>query len=154
MEPDRPEIFVLSGANGAGKTTTAGVLLPERLGVDQFVNADLIARGLSPFAPDRTAFRAGRLMLERIHDLRGRRESFGFETTLATRSYARFLREARGSGYLVHLIYIWLSSVDLALSRVRSRVAQGGHDIPASTVRRRYYRGLRNLLELKSSGGR
>lgn len=87
MEPERPEIFVLSGPNGAGKTTTASVLLPERLGVDQFVNADLIARAVSPFSPERTAFRAGRLMLERIRDLRRRGESFGFETTLATRSY-------------------------------------------------------------------
>lgn len=148
MEPERPEIFVLSGPNGAGKTTTASVLLPERLGVDQFVNADLIARGLSPFAPERTAFRAGRLMLERIHDLRRRGESFGFETTLATRSYAPFLRDARVAGYLVHLIYIWLSSVDLAISRVRARVAEGGHDVPPSTVERRYHRGLRNLFGL------
>lgn len=148
MDPERPQIFVLSGPNGAGKTTAASVVLPERLGIDQFVNADLIARGLSPFAPDRMAFRAGRLMLERIHDLRARGESFGFETTLATRSYARFLSDARASGYHVHLIYLWLSGVDLALSRVRARVEQGGHDVPPAIVERRYHRGLRNLFGL------
>ena len=148
MDSTRPQIFVLSGPNGAGKTTAAGVVLPEQLGIDQFVNADLIASGLSPFAPERMAFRAGRLMLERIRDLRSRGESFGFETTLATRSYVPFLRDARAAGYAVDLVYIWLSSVDLALSRVRGRVAQGGHDVPASVVERRYYRGLRNLFEI------
>jgi predicted ABC-type ATPase len=148
MERERPEIFVLAGPNGAGKTTAAAVVLPERLGVDQFVNADLIARGLSPFAPDRMAFRAGRLMLERIHELRSRGESFGFETTLATRSYVRFLEDARASGYIVELVYLWLSSTDLALRRVRARVAQGGHDVPPSVIERRYHRGLRNLFAL------
>ncbi|MBT8207587.1 MAG: hypothetical protein KJO18_04880 [Acidimicrobiia bacterium] len=148
MDPERPQIFVLSGPNGAGKTTAASVVLPERLGIDQFVNADLIARGLSPFAPERMAFRAGRLMLERIHDLRARGESFGFETTLATRSYAPFLSDARASGYVVELAYIWLSSVDLAISRVRGRVAQGGHDVPTAIIERRYDRGLRNLFDL------
>ena len=148
MDPERPQIFVLSGPNGAGKTTVASVVLPERLGIDQFVNADLIARGLSPFAPDRMAFRAGRLMLERIHELQRLGESFGFETTLATRSYVRFLNDARASGYAVHLSYIWLSSVDLALSRIRARVAQGGHDVPAPIVERRYHRGIRNLFDL------
>lgn len=148
MGSERSQIFVLSGPNGAGKTTVAAALLRERLRVDQFVNADLIASGLSPFAPDRMAFRAGRLMLQRIHELRRRGESFGFETTLATRSYVRFLSEARAGGYVVHLSYIWLSSVDLALSRIRARVAQGGHDVPAAIVERRYHRGIRNLFDL------
>ena len=148
MDSERPQIFVLSGPNGAGKTTAAAVVLPERLGIDQFVNADLIARGLSPFAPDRMAFRAGRLMLERMRDLRAQQQSFGFETTLATRSYAPFLRSAQAAGYVVELVYIWLSNVDLALSRVRGRVAQGGHDVPADVVHRRYYRGLRNLFSI------
>lgn len=148
MDIERPQIFVLSGPNGAGKTTAASVVLPERLGIDQFVNADLIARGLSPFAPDRMAFRAGRLMLERMRDLRAQGQSFGFETTLATRSYASFLRSAQSSGYVVELVYIWLSSVELALSRVRGRVAQGGHDVPEAVVRRRYHRGLRNLFSM------
>ena len=143
-----PEIFVLGGPNGAGKSTTATVLLPERLSIDHFVNADLIAQGMSPFAPEKSAFLAGRLMLARIHQLRDRGDSFAFETTLATRSYVRFLRDARARGYIVHLVYIWLSSVDLAHSRIAARVQQGGHDVPAETVERRYWRGLRNFFDL------
>jgi predicted ABC-type ATPase len=145
------EIFVLAGPNGAGKSTTAGLLLPDRLNIDQFVNADLIAQGLSPFAPDKLAIQAGYLMLERIHDLRAHRESFAFETTLATRSYLSFLREAQRDGYLVHLIYIWLSSVQLALSRVAVRVQLGGHGVPSDVVERRYWRGLRNFFKLYQS---
>lgn len=142
------ELFVLSGPNGAGKSTTASVLLPEELGVRQFVNADLIAQGLSPFAADQSAIEAGRLMLRRIHDLRLRRESFAFETTLSGRIYAPFLREAQTEGYLVHIIYIWLSSVELARSRVEARVRQGGHGVPADVIERRYWRGIRNFARL------
>lgn len=145
---ENSEIFVLSGPNGAGKSTTATALLPERLGVEQFVNADLIAQGLSPFAPERSAFEAGRLMLRRIRELRRRRESFAFETTLATRSYVPFLRNAQAAGYVVHVIYVWLSGVGLAQSRVTTRVRQGGHDVPAEVVERRYWRGMRNFFAL------
>ena len=143
-----PEIFVLSGPNGAGKSTTATVLVPESLGIQQFVNADLIAQGLSPFAPASSAIEAGRLMLKRIRDLRTQGISFAFETTLASRYYLRFLPEAQEAGYYVHLIYIWLSSVELALSRVAIRVRQGGHDVPADIVERRYWRGLRNFFDI------
>ncbi len=143
-----PEIFVLGGPNGAGKTTTAKVLLPETLGIEQFVNADLIAQGLSPFAPQTSALEAGRLMLARIHELRSRGESFGFETTLASRSYVRFLQESQHAGYVVHIAYIWLSAVNLAIQRVGIRVQQGGHDVPVSTIERRYWRGLRNFFHL------
>lgn len=143
-----PEIFVLSGPNGAGKSTTATVLLPETLSIEQFVNADLIAQGLSPFAPTSSALEAGRIMHRRIRELRDRRQSFAFETTLASRSYVRFLEDAQQSGFVVHLAFIWLSSPELALSRVAVRVQQGGHDVPAETVRRRYWRGLRNFLGL------
>lgn len=142
------EIFVLSGPNGAGKSTTAMVLLPESLGIEHFVNADVIAQGMSPFAPEKSAFLAGRLMLARIHQLRDRGDSFAFETTLATRSHVRFLRDARDLGYINHVVYIYLSSVELALSRVAARVQQGGHGIPAETVKRRYWRGLRNFFDL------
>ncbi len=145
--PD-PEIFVLSGPNGAGKSTTATVLLPETLSIEQFVNADLIAQGLSPFAPTSSALEAGRIMHRRIRDLRDRCQSFAFETTLASRSYVRFLQDAQQSGFVVHLAFIWLSSPDLALSRVAVRVQQGGHDVPSETVRRRYWRGLRNFFGL------
>lgn len=148
MPNPHPEIFVLSGPNGAGKSTTATVLLPESLGVEQFVNADLIAQGLSPFAPEKSAIEAGRLMLRRIRELRRRGESFAFETTLATRTYAPFLRDAQAAGYVVHLIYVWLSSVELARSRVAVRVQQGGHDVPAEVIERRYWRGLRNFFAL------
>jgi len=143
-----PEIFVLSGPNGAGKSTTARVLLPETLSIEQFVNADLIAQGLSPFAPQSSVLEAGRLMLRRIHDFRSRGQSFAFETTLASRSYVPFLMEAQQGGYLVHLAYIWLSSVQLAFSRVANRVQEGGHDVPRATVERRYWRGLQNLFTL------
>ncbi len=121
-QPRTPEIIVVAGPNGAGKSTTAAVLLPENLRIDQFVNADLIALGLSPFAPERSAFSAGRIMLNRIHRLSEQGLSFAFETTLAGRSYVPFLREAKLAGYLVHLVYIWLSSVELAVARVAHRV--------------------------------
>lgn len=143
-----PEIFVLGGPNGAGKSTTASLLLPERLGVEQFVNADLIAQGLSPFAPETSALMAGELMLNRIRELRSQRESFAFETTLAARSYEGFLREAKADGYIVHLIYVWLDSVEVARSRVAVRVQQGGHDVPADVIERRFWRGLRNFFKI------
>ncbi len=147
-QPQAPEIVVVAGPNGAGKSTTATVLLPENLRIDQFVNADLIALGLSPFAPERSAFAAGRIMLERIHKLSEEGMSFAFETTLAARSYAPFLREAKQAGYLVHVIYIWLNSAELAVARVAHRVQQGGHDVPRAVIERRYQRGLRNLFSI------
>lgn len=127
---------------GRVSPATATVLLPEDLGVEQFVNADLIAAGLSPFAPERSAIQAGRLMLQRIRDLRRRHESFAFETTLAARNYAQ------ADGYLVHILFIWLSSVELACSRVAARVQQGGHNVSTEVVERRYRRGLKNFFRL------
>ena len=147
-QPQTPEIVVVAGPNGAGKSTTASVLLPENLSIDQFVNADLIALGLSPFAPERSAFAAGRIMLKRIHKLSEEGMSFAFETTLAARSYAPFLRKAKQAGYLVHVIYIWLNSTELAVARVAHRVQQGGHDVPREVIERRYQRGLRNLFSI------
>lgn len=143
-----PEIYVISGPNGAGKSTSAVALLPKWLGVEQFVNADLIAQGLSPFAPQSAAIEAGELMLRRIHELRARAERFAIETTLATHSYAPFLRNAPTAGCVVHIIYLWLESVQLAQSRVAARAARGGHDVPAHVTERRYWRGLRNFLRL------
>lgn len=144
---NKPEIFVISGPNGAGKSTTATVLLPESLQIDQFVNADLIANGLSPFSPASAALDAGHVMYSRIRKLRDQHRSFAFETTLASRSYVAFLRQAQDSGFIVHLAYIWLSSPDLAESRVAARVQQGGHDVPRETIVRRYWRGLSNFFE-------
>jgi len=147
MESEHPEIFVLGGPNGAGKTSVAKRILPDS-DVLAFINADFIARGISPHSPESTAFEAGRLMLKRLRELRGARETFGFETTLASRTFATFLREAQASGYLVHVIYACLSDPDLAVHRVRLRVLRGGHDIPEETVRRRYARSLTNFFQL------
>jgi predicted ABC-type ATPase len=144
----RPLVVVLAGPNGAGKTTASRSLLADTLGVLTFVNADVIAQGLSGFDPDSAAFEASRIMLERLHGLANRRESFAFETTLAARSYAPWLDELRRSGYEVRLYYFWLQSADLAVARVRLRVSQGGHDVPEATVRQRYRRSLQNFFRL------
>lgn len=143
-----PDIFVIGGPNGAGKTTAAMKLLPVRLHCAEFANADSIAAGLSPFRPDTVALEAGRTMLRRIRDLAEARRDFAFESTLSARSFAPFLREQIKRGYEVHVIYLWLSSVEIAIQRVRTRVAMGGHSIPEDVIRRRYTRGLSNLFEL------
>lgn len=142
-----PQLFVLAGPNGAGKSTTARTLLPGTLGVDQFVNADNIAAGLSPFAPQSAVIDGARVMLERIEMLVGRRESFGIETTLAGRTTASLVRRARDHGYFVSLTYLWLSDPSLAVQRVADRVALGGHHVPHETIVRRYHRGLTNFWE-------
>jgi len=143
-----PSIVVVSGPNGAGKSTTAEALLKGTLAVEEFVNADVIARGLSGFAPEGSAVRAGRILLARIRELAELRTSFAFETTLASKSFGSWLRGLRNTGYLVHILYLWLPSPDLAVLRVRRRVLAGGHDVPEETVRRRYARSLGNFLEL------
>jgi predicted ABC-type ATPase len=139
---------ILAGPNGAGKSTAAPELLQGALAVNEFVNADVIARGLSAFDPESAAIAAGRVMLARIRELAEQRVSFAFETTLASRSFAPWLRDLRASGYTVHLFFLWLSSADLAVERVAERVAAGGHSIPADTVRRRYRAGIRNFFSL------
>jgi len=144
----RPHIVVLGGPNGAGKSTTAPALLRGQLGVDEFVNADTIARGLSAFAPERAAIDAGRVMLRRLDQLAAQQRSFAFETTLASRTFAPRLARWAKAGYCVHVVFLWLPSADLALARVRERVLLGGHDVPVETVRRRYARGLRNFFSL------
>lgn len=143
-----PSIVVVSGPNGAGKSTTAEALLEGTLAVDEFVNADVIARGLSGFAPQGSAMAAGRILLARIRELAEQRVSFAFETTLASRSFAPWLRSLLSSGYRVHVLYIWLPSPELAMLRVRGRVQAGGHFVPEETIRRRYSRGMSNFFEL------
>jgi predicted ABC-type ATPase len=143
-----PKIVILAGPNGAGKSTSAAKLLRGALKVDEFVNADTIAQGLSAFAQDRVAFQAGRIMLARLAELAAARSSFGFETTLASRTYAPWLAELRASGYKVHIVFLWLSSPDEAVARVAERVRAGGHDVPEPTIRRRYDAGLKNLVTL------
>lgn len=139
---------MIGGPNGAGKTTCAMTLLPEILKCREYVNADAIAAGLSPFSPERTAIRAGRLMVERIHSLAQMGQDFAFETTMASRSFAPFLRQCKQNCYSVSLLYLWLKSPLLAGKRVALRVSGGGHDIPRPVIRRRYYRGLRNFVNL------
>jgi predicted ABC-type ATPase len=146
-----PLVVVIAGPNGAGKTTAASSLLQGALAVDEFVNADTIALGLSAFQPEQVAIAAGRIMLERLQSLARSRESFAFETTLASRSFAPWLRELRDQGYRAHLAFLSLPSPELALARVRERVRRGGHDVPETVVRRRYIAGLRNFFTLYQS---
>jgi len=147
-DPAQPTVYVIAGPNGAGKTTFATEFLPGFVQCREFLNADLIAAGLSPFAPDGQNVRAGRLLLERIDELAGRKATFGFETTLSGRTYARLLGRLRGVGYRIVLFFLWLPSADLAVQRVTIRVRQGGHQVPEDAIRRRYGLGLRNLFGL------
>jgi predicted ABC-type ATPase len=140
-----PKIVIIAGPNGAGKTTFASAFLPREAGCPRFINADLIAAGLSPFAPETAAIRAGRLMLEEIDSCVRRRDNFAFETTLSGLGYLRRIREWRRSGYHVSLFFLSLPSVDLAIARVAERVRQGGHAIPEDVIRRRFVAGRRNL---------
>ncbi|MFO7899985.1 MAG: zeta toxin family protein [Planctomycetota bacterium] len=143
-----PNIVVLAGPNGAGKSTTGPALLRDTLGITEFVNADTIARGLSAFDPEGAAIEAGRVMLRRIHELAEERATFAFETTLASRTFAPWLAELSEAGYRVHIVFLWLPTVRLAVERVAERVRLGGHDVPEEVVRRRYEAGLRNFFEL------
>jgi predicted ABC-type ATPase len=141
-------LYVIAGCNGAGKTTASYFVLPEMLDCKEFVNADEIARGLSPFQPEKVAIEAGRIMLKRMKDLMTHKVDFAFETTLSSKSYARFIHNAQSEGYHVSLVYFWLNSPELAIERVKIRVASGGHDIPDDVIRRRYWAGIKNLSHL------
>lgn len=143
----QPQLILLGGSNGAGKTTSAKVLLPRLLKVAQFVNADEIARGLSPYAPESAALEAGKLLLKRIRTLADRRESFALESTLAGVGHARFCQKLKRQGYRITLIYVWLDDPGIAIHRVEERVRKGGHDIPPDEVRRRYDRSLINFVD-------
>lgn len=145
------QLYIISGCNGAGKTTASYTVLPEVLQCKEFVNADEIARGLSPFNPQGMVIEAGRLMLKRISELMREGENFSIETTLATRSYARLIQQAQLQGYKISLIYFWLSSPELAISRVQRRVSEGGHGIPEGVIRRRYQAGMNNLFDIYMS---
>ena len=141
-------LYIISGPNGAGKTTASYTVLPKILQCKEFVNADEIARGLSPFNPESVAIEAGRLMLKRISELLQRNESFSIETTLSTRSYFRLVEKAHSQEYDVTLLYFWLKSPQQAIERVAERVAKGGHDIPKDIIVRRYWEGLDNLFKI------
>ena len=143
-----PSLYIIAGPNGAGKTTAAYTLMPDLLNTTEFVNADEIARGLSPFNVEAVAFEAGRLMLKRIDYLLERGVDFTIETTLSTRSYVLLIRRARSLGYTVNLFFVYLSSPEMAVERVAERVAAGGHHIPEDMIYRRYERALINLFTL------
>jgi predicted ABC-type ATPase len=141
-------IYIISGCNGAGKTTASLTILPEILNCKEFVNADNIALGLSPFQPEKVAFEAGRIMLERIDTLLKLNENFAFETTLSTKSYKHRLLEAKQNGYTVKLLFFWLPTIEMAINRVALRVSEGGHNIPKGIIARRYSRGIENLFKI------
>ena len=141
-----PNLYIIAGCNGAGKTTASYTVLPEMLNCKEFVNADEIARGLSPFQPEKAAIDAGKIMLTRIQELIKSKVDFSFETTLSPRYFINLIKEAQEQGYFVTLIFFWLNSVDLAIQRVRMRVSEGGHDIPEDTIRRRYKKGVANFV--------
>ncbi len=143
-----PNLYIISGCNGAGKTTASFTILPEILNCREFVNADEIARGLSPFEPESVGIEAGRIMLARIDELIHQKKDFAFETTLSTRSFVNTVKKAQEGGYYVTLLFLWLDSVEQAIDRVKSRVADGGHNIPEETIKRRYTKGIENLFEL------
>jgi len=141
-------LYIISGCNGAGKTTASYTILPEMLNCNEFVNADEIAKGLSPFNPNEVAIKAGRLMLSRIDELIENGVDFAFETTLATRSYVNTVKKAQKKGYFVTILYFWLNSPELAIERVKIRVKEGGHNIPEKTIKRRYDLGIKNMFNL------
>lgn len=142
------KMVIIAGPNGAGKTTFAREFLPHEADCPIFVNADLIAAGLSPFQPETVAVRAGRLMLEEMTRHAADRCSFAFETTLAGLSYARMIDTWRAYGYRVKLIFMSLASADQAVARVAMRVRQGGHHVPEDTIRRRFAAGLRDFQQV------
>jgi len=143
-----PNLYIIAGCNGAGKTTASFAVLPEILNCKEFVNADSIAAGISPFNPESVAIEAGRIMLKRINELLADGVDFALETTLSTRSYVSFVKKAQEVGYKVTLLFFWLDSPQTAFDRVARRVSQGGHNIPIDVIERRYYRGISNLINL------
>jgi len=141
-------LYIIAGPNGAGKTTASFTILPEIFNCKEFVNADEIARGISPFQAETVAIEAGRIMLKRIDELLAQRVDFSFETTLSSRTYVHTIRKAHENNYQVTLVYFWLETPDLAVERVKERVSEGGHDISELVIRRRFESGLKNLFEL------
>lgn len=145
---NKKQLYIIAGCNGAGKTTASFTILPEVLDCKEFINADEIAKGLSPFQPESVAMQAGRIMLARMDELLQKGETFAFETTLATKSYKQKIEWAQANGYEVTLLFFWLRNVTMAKERVAQRVAEGGHSIPSETIERRYHNGIANLFAI------
>lgn len=141
-------MYIICGCNGAGKTTASYTMLPDMLGCDEYIDADEIAKGLSPDDPSQAAIRASRLMVERFNELIEKGKDFGLETTLSTRSLVRMALKAKRQGFSVHIIYFWLKNPELAIERVKRRYEAGGHIVPEETIRRRYSVGIDNLIKM------
>lgn len=142
------KLYIIAGYNGAGKTTASFTILPEILECKEFVNADEIAKGLSPFQPEKVSFEAKRIMLNRINELLSKSKNFAFETTLSTRSYKNKIIEAKDKGYRVTLLFFWLQNIDLVKERVKTRVSEGGHNIEPEVIEKRYIKGIKNLFDI------
>lgn len=145
---EKKTLYIIAGCNGAGKTTASFTILPDILSCKEFINADEIAKGISPFQPEKVAIQAGRIMLSRIDELINQRQTFAFETTLSTKSYRKTIERVQAMGYEVVLLFFWLNSVKLAKERVKTRVREGGHNIPEGTIERRYVAGIQNLFKI------
>lgn len=143
-----PNLYIIAGCNGAGKTTASFTVLPEMLNCDIFINADEIARGLSPLKPELSSIEAGRLMLKKINDYIPLQKDFAFETTLSSRTFRNTILKSKKSGYETTLLFFWLNSVELAYERVENRVFEGGHHVPKHVIARRYYAGIKNLFDI------
>ena len=142
---EKPNLYIIAGCNGAGKTTASLTILPEILNCSEFVNADAIAAGLSPFHPENVAIEAGKLMLKRIDFLIASKKNFALETTLSSKNHLQTIKKAQEQGFEITLLFFWLNSVELAKERVKIRVSKGGHNIPPEVIARRYERGLENF---------
>jgi predicted ABC-type ATPase len=147
----KKNVYIIAGPNGSGKTTFAKLFLPEYVNCPNFVNADLIAQGLAPFEPRTAAIKAGKLVLQQINEYARRGFDFAFETTLSGKSYAKLLSELKSQEYSLHLFFLWIPSPELAIARIKDRVAEGGHHVPPEDVRRRFVRGLRNFFKMYES---
>jgi len=144
----KKNVYIIAGSNGSGKTTFAKEFLPNYAKCSNFVNADLIAMGLSPFDPMLVAIKAGKLVLQQIEELSSKTVDFGFETTLSGKTYLSLINELKSRGYKIHIFFLWIPNTQLALVRIKDRVARGGHNVPSSDVKRRFERSLNNFFNI------
>ncbi|OGC05621.1 hypothetical protein A2230_01160 [candidate division WOR-1 bacterium RIFOXYA2_FULL_36_21] len=141
-------VYIIAGSNGSGKTTFAKTFLPEYAKCSNFINADLIAQGLSPFFPQQSAIKAGKLVLRQIEDFSAKGMDFAFETTLSGKTYLKHFKDLKKMEYKLHLFFLWIPNTQLALARIKDRVAEGGHDIPSEDVKRRFNRSIMNFFNI------